>query len=83
MRILVTQKHIDRASHSCRTCPVALALEDATGVSWSVNGTHARRGEDMLDQHQRLPDKVREWISTYDGGHEVKPFHFEWDPIIY
>lgn len=78
MRIEVTKKHIRigyRGSPSL--CPVARALQDATGESWMVNGCAFRR--DAAGERHEVPLSygVLRTIDRYDGTGKMDPFEFE------
>lgn len=74
MIVNVTQKHIDEGIRcKCDSCPVALALEDDTGVKWWVGCYSFRRGLANLS----MPVLVDLWIQNFDAGRPVVPFSFE------
>lgn len=77
MRVNVTQAHIDRGRlGECHTCPVALALLDATGISWLVGRTWAWASPPPSEQVD-LPAEVGQFIHAFDHGDRVEPFSFE------
>jgi hypothetical protein len=80
MRIDVTREDIEVGeAGGCLTCPVALALNRATGLEWFVDRDAARiRGDQTW---LRLPAEVADWIAEFDAKEswsEFDPFWFEW-----
>lgn len=87
--INVTQEDIEKGERGeCARCPVARALQRATGdpIADVIPGEHrglsARFHATSVTPAKRhpLPDAVVDWIGKYDGavGDEpVKPFTFE------
>lgn len=86
MQVSVTQAHIERGlQHSCVDCPVALALNDATGVPHQPDEHGARRvgwfvlrTEAFSPAHvpYHLPDEVLQFIKRFDARERVFPFTF-------
>jgi hypothetical protein len=80
MRIEIKQEHIDKGIKSnCERCPVALALKDATGKTYTV-GYEAEvvswdGGESLL-----IPKDARDFAWHFDHGNPVIPFVFEAKP---
>jgi hypothetical protein len=75
MLIKVERKHIDQGeSRSARTCMVALAIHDATGVEVAVTKSQVRCG---IERKYPLPDHVQDAIDRFDDGQDVEPFEFE------
>lgn len=74
--VKVTQEHIDRGIPAdCESCPVALALRDASPGPWSVGAYNA---DYMLSERRiRLPLTVTEWIYRFDGGYGGSPITFQ------
>ena len=76
LTVEVTQQDIERGSLiECRSCPVALALQRATGREVEVAGpwfifANSRR-------HFNLPESVRDFVAQFDSGVAVQPFSFE------
>lgn len=73
--INVLQKHIDAGERqSCTRCAVALAMQDATGIEWTVGYriATAHGGDSMI----LLPTLVEDRIREIDRGHGA-PFSFE------
>lgn len=72
----VTQADLDNGERKlCRSCPVALALQRATGTAWYVEysgATICRGGERRVD----FPLTVAEFIRDFDDGAPVQPFSF-------
>ena len=62
----------------CWGCPVALALNRATGYAWSVNPFHLilpRPGR-KKNLDIKTPPEVAEFISRFDAEKKVEPFTF-------
>jgi hypothetical protein len=76
MKIQVTHEDIALGVRFCAfSCPVALALEKATGLAWLV-GTRTAGTEDWATA---LPEWLSFWIYDFDMGHPVGPIEFEID----
>lgn len=79
MKIQVTQKHIDDGkAGSCMTCPVALAITEATGYKVKVNQLHIR----FIDFYRLYPTPVSVYtfIRLFDETNlKPDPFEFELD----
>ena len=75
MTIKVTQEHIDngRRAVACG-CPVALALKDATGRTWTV-GCVRRLAPPEASSPCRSRFGISLWTSTF--GNPVQPFDFD------
>ena len=69
----------------CRTCPVVLAVERATGMnaiiltSWYCHIKAPDEGGWKNATKVRLPDNALEFIERFDAGCEVAPFAFQLD----
>ena len=64
MTVDVMQHHIYNGQrNACKSCPVALALADATGDEWSVTLAHAY---DESDVTWRLDDTAVQFIWDFD-----------------
>ena len=78
----VTAEHIARGDHCGRSCPVALALRDATGRLWQVDYAMllplTPDGE-TPDEGPRQPREVLDFVAAFDGREEVAPFSFALD----
>ncbi len=74
--INVTQDNID-AGQPCKgnSCPVALALHDATGLSWYA-GDQNLYHENRYGRRVTTPKVVREFIEAFDDIRDVRPFSF-------
>lgn len=74
--INVTAEHIANGRRrKCGACPVALALNEATGLSWSVHDSYA-----TVPSHEMLwdlPDVVCTFVLKFDERRPVEPFAFE------
>lgn len=55
--------------YSC-SCPMALALAEATGRLWSVANLYAQLVGDPSSSFQ-LPQEARNWMSKWDYGQAV------------
>ncbi len=74
MRIEVKKEHIERGRSGIFGCPVALALNYATGgKNWRAN-TEACYNENMIEHP--YPEGVGRWIRRFDNGETVAPFAF-------
>lgn len=76
--VKVTQEHIGAGvAESCRSCPVALALQDA-GYPRAVVANFI-----FLDAHDpdsrllRTPASVVRFVHRFDSGQTVEPFEFQ------
>lgn len=85
--IEVTQRHIDDGQPMmCGSCPVALAIQEKTGLACVVYGTFIAIGSRVdgngfyryLAEYFRFdtPKTVAKFIERYDDGLLVKPFKF-------
>jgi len=74
MIISVTEEHIKKGvKASYRTCPIALALEDAGFDSPKVSvASYWYQDAKRLN----LPLKVQKFIKDFDNGKKVRPFSF-------
>ncbi len=83
MTINVTQEHIrEGQTHSCDSCPVALAITAVTGpcdisVLRSDIIIKAWRGKTKFTT--KSPACVTEFIRYFDNGAKLAPFSFELD----
>ena len=80
MKISVTNKHIDDGIPCDRfQCPLALAIQEATGeYGWNVGMSNAY----SPDVHRlRLPEKAIEFRKTFDCNGPVSPFEFDLDLV--
>lgn len=76
MKIEVTQEHIDSGNRgSCLSCPIALAIMQATGEPRVDVGFNSARIGDMV---YRLPLTAQGFIGRFDSNHpcRVEPFTF-------
>jgi hypothetical protein len=81
MLICVTQEHIQRGEEGSITgCPIALALNEATGMGWGVGSTqaHLLNGQTIVN-HVNLPLTATDFIFRFDNAlvETLKPFEFE------
>jgi hypothetical protein len=84
MIINVTQKHIDEGTrNNCDTCPVALALNEATERTWIVGSDSAAYKGNFAgfgwSDDIKLPLEARRFIARVDSKRSVLPFSFELD----
>jgi hypothetical protein len=82
MLVQVTQDDID-AGLPCVSnhCPVALALNRATGCEWDVqgNGCCGIRMKAKNYFSLNAPNDVAYFVEEFDDGLPVEPFEFELD----
>lgn len=77
MRIDVTGDDIQNGHRAgCYDCPVALAIERATGEEAHVFGSTVMLNGDSRRTY-RLPNVALARIDAYDGGRSMEPFSFE------
>jgi len=79
MRITVTQEHIDTGWRGrAYQCPVALAIHEETGISFSVGcitaAIYSRRESKIT-----LPQSAQDFIRDFDCQFPVGPFSFEFN----
>ncbi len=82
MTIHVTQAHIDAGKRGyCTRCPIALALQAATGVIWRVTICRIIGPNTNLLRREIIetPESVAAFISRFDVEWTVQPFSFEVD----
>ncbi len=77
MKIKLTQSHIDAGvKGDCGSCPVALAVMEATGAKEA-----GVAGGSMWIEGYRLitstPAAIRDFIDAFDAGRPVEPFEFD------
>jgi hypothetical protein len=76
MRVVVTAKDIVRGRRwLADRCPVALALNRATGRRWEVYFTHL--ADVRRQRGQATPLAVADFCEKFDDGIGVRPFTFE------
>ena len=75
-KVRVTQADIDASLGGCSDCPVALAINRATGWddAWVTKASLMRdhTGEFV----QPLPERARAFVRAYDEGRPIRPFTF-------
>ncbi len=78
MRIKVTEDHIRRGVRGENTCcPIALAIQEATGnQEWHVGGLACWRTSNF-DKNVELPIEATKFISRFDVNKSVQPFEFD------
>ncbi len=79
MQITVTQEHINEGKRlDCEKCPIALALSEATGLSWSA-GMMLMEASSTPPQVFPAPQSCIRFMGRFDEGigEAVKPFTFE------
>lgn len=83
MIVSVTKKHIYNGKRNdCYTCPIALAIIDATGCDTIVvDETTVSYGYKEDDGHIRrihhnLPRSAKRFIKNYDDDESVSPMRF-------
>lgn len=70
----VTQRHIDNGKEfSTDGCPIAWALQEATGLPYHVGIGHYWLG---VGERKKLPDEARQFVKMFDldGPSAVQPF---------
>ena len=79
LSIDVTAQNIREGyQNSCRSCPIALAVQRAT--SRCVNVSNREVGFFLaghVAQTVDLPKRARDFIAAYDRGDPVEPFSFQ------
>jgi hypothetical protein len=74
MKIIVTKEDIERGRHwSESLCPVALAVQHATGKNALVSYILGVEGY----VSEVAPQSVREFIERFDANRPVEPFEFD------
>jgi hypothetical protein len=76
LTIQVTLIHIANGRLGCGyTCPVARAMQEATGREWIVGTLHMR----LVDRPEfvRTPESVRLRINRFDLLAQMRPFAFD------
>lgn len=77
MTIEVTQDDIDKGDEAdCDKCPIALAINRATGKRWCVVWHRCWLDEDHSPSID-LPESAVDFIQDFDNDQSVKPFSFE------
>lgn len=78
LRVDVLQHHIDAGlRRDCRLCPIAFALQRATGETWTVTVMRGWRNWDLPSATSvRFPAEVTMWMRRFDAGEECRPFSF-------
>jgi len=85
MHIRITQEHIDDARAVSRpktlNCPVARAMNDATGKKWSVGASYAGLYHEgfTTDMNLKLSRAIRTFIQMFDAGRKVYPSELDYD----
>ena len=75
MRIKVEQRHIEAGKRrDVRKCPVALALNEATGLEWMVADCLSSLDGGI---HRSAPPSVIDFFSRFDEEMPVQPFEFK------
>ncbi len=80
MKIEVKQVHIEQGREgNAFSCPIALALNDATGFKWIVGCHDCNRLE--IREDIGLPKEAIKFIENFDSNLPVSPFEFELDYV--
>lgn len=83
MLIEVTAEDIDAGKRrDCHGCPVATALDRATGERWAVGVDERGRAvarRERFDGWFALPRAASEFVRRFDAGGMPGPFTFEFD----
>lgn len=71
--------HPGRIRNSCRLCPVARAIQRATGLDlvWVSSSFVEFRHQDQPLKVLDLPSEAAKWIRDYDLGRGMQPFSFD------
>lgn len=78
MKIEVKQQHIDAGYKAgAFTCPIALAMNDATKSKWCVGPWEAVHVP--TDTVHKLPPQAQKFVHDFDDRKDVSPFSFEFD----
>jgi hypothetical protein len=73
MKIYVRRRHIEQGRpRTLHRCPIALAFEELTGESPSVDCEYINTS----DEGYALPSAAQRFIHRFDSGKPVKPFAF-------
>jgi hypothetical protein len=77
MKIKVTQEHINAGirNNPCK-CPLALALNEATGREWYVGGIWFNHKEKRESTRFRVTDQMWRFIHAFDCESRVEPTEF-------
>ena len=79
MKIQITDQDIKLGQPGIHyACPVALALNRATGQAWSVNKRTLITYKPSIDKisSQPTPEIVRFMMNKFDHKEKIKPFSF-------
>lgn len=81
LHVEVLQHHIDAGVRgNCRLCPIAVALQRATGEAWSIGMLFDDAIGLPLDRDTTdlvtLPSSVATFIRRFDAEEECHPFSF-------
>lgn len=69
--------HIQQGvARNIRSCPVALALKEATGTAWTVS-QYSLYEINSLNCMLPAPEAVHDFVVLFDTGTPVQPFSFE------
>ena len=78
MLIRVTAEDLKHGTlMDCHRCPVALALNRATGKRWVVTSGYCRPAGYSHLGSCLFPPFVRDKIERLDAGEQIEPFEFE------
>ena len=76
MRIRVLRRHINKGRrYKYLSCPVALAIREATGKKVKVKESSLERGKNSVVS----PHEVTDFVCQFDLGEPVSPFTFTLD----
>lgn len=83
MTVTVSAAHVAAGlPGQCTLCPVARALEVATGFPWWVLEDRARPLVGPPDDYTPLPPEVTDWVRAFDRGAALDPPTFEFDYAV-
>ena len=82
MRIVMKRRDIWFGySDNPSKCPVARALNRATGERWAVYDNYATKLFERPVRAYPLPESVTTFVRAIDSGATVKPISFQFDSI--
>jgi hypothetical protein len=74
VHVEVKQEHIDAGKRSdCFHCPVAIAIQEATGKPWRVQFRKMWTETELIS----VPEKAKRFIYDFDHGLKPQPFAFD------
>lgn len=79
----VTAEDIEQGDSKCASCPVARALQRATGDDWTAHhdGLARRMPPDGRRESFLAPPELLRFIQKFDRGRNVQPTSFTFDLV--